>query len=106
MKRTNMVSNMPMIGIKTDTIDNVAAAPVSTVETIGLPIPTVVAVETALVAEVLLDIAAAVPPPAIIAKDQVKSGSKSTKVETMTAVPAMAANGTAMVSNRLSIKGI
>ena len=84
----------------------IVAVPVSTVETIGLPSPPVVAVEVNRVAAVAELIAAAVPPPAIMAKPHVIKGLKSTNVEAMTAVPAMAANGMAIVSKILSIKGI
>ena len=86
--------------------DMTVAVPVSTVETIGLAIPLVVAVEVSLVAAVAELIAAAVPPPAIMAKPHVKSGLKSTKVDAITAVPAMVANGMAIVSNKLSINGM
>ena len=89
-----------------DANDMTVAVPVSMVETIGLPIPPVVAVEVSLVAAVAELIAAAVPPPAIMAKPQVNNGLKSTSVEAMTAVPAMAANGIAIVSKILSTKGI
>lgn len=86
--------------------DITVAVPVSTVETIGLPIPQVVADDVKRVAAVAELIAAAVPPPAIMAKPHVNSGLKSTNVEAMTAVPAMAANGIAIVSKILSTKGI
>ena len=93
----------PTIGKKTETIDITTAVPVSTVETTGFPIPAVVAVDANRVAPEAPEIAAAVPPPAIMAKAQVISGVKLATVETITAVPAMAANGTAIVSNKLSI---
>ena len=50
--------------------------------------------------------AVAVPPPAIMAKDQVTTGSKLATVDTITAVPAMAAKGTAKLSSKLSTQGI
>ena len=66
----------------------------------------VVAVEANRVVLDVPAIAAAVPPPAIIAKDHVTAGLKSAMVDIITAVPARAANGTAMVSNKLSVYGI
>jgi hypothetical protein len=90
-------------GKNIDTIDMTAAVPVSMVETTGFAKPPVVTVDAK---RVVLDdpaIAAAVPPPAIIAKDQVITGLKSATVESITAVPANAANGTAILSNELSI---
>ena len=89
-------------GNKTDTIDIIIAVPVSTVVTTGLAIPAVVAVEANRVVPVVLATAAAVPPPAIIANAQVTTGLKSTTVVTITAVPAIAANGIATESNKLS----
>ena len=72
-------------------IDNTMEVPDSTVETIGLAIPPVVAVEANLAVLVEDLIAVAVPPPAIIAKDQVTTGSRSPMVDNITAVPAIAA---------------
>ena len=80
--------------------------PVSTVVTIGFPTPAVETEELKRVAPEAVLMAVAVPPPAMIAKTQVIMGLKSATVETITAVPASAANGIAMVSNKLSIKGI
>ena len=80
--------------------------PVSTVETIGFAMPPVVAVEANRAEELEAFIAVAVPPPAIMAKDQVIIGDKFMEVDTITAVPAMAAIGMAMVSNKLSTQGI
>ena len=74
------------------------AVPVSNVETTGLPNPPVVPVDVSLVAAEDPAMAVAVPPPAMIAKDQVITGFKSATVETITAVPAIAANGIAMES--------
>ena len=90
-------------GRKIETTDMMTAVPVSTVDTMGLPNPPVVAVDANRV--VLADpaIAAAAPPPAIIANDHVITGLKSATVESMTAVPAKAARGTEMVSSQLSI---
>lgn len=86
--------------------DIIKAVPVSTVETIGLPIPPVVTVEVNLAALEVPDIAAAVPPPAMIASAQVISGLKFTTVDNIITVPANAANGTAILSNKLSIYGM
>ena len=77
--------------------------PVSTVETIGFAIPPVVTVEVNRVALDVPEIAAAVPPPAIIANAHVTTGLKSDTVESITAVPANVANGTDILSSRLSI---
>ena len=93
-------------GKKMEAVETIAAIPVSTVETTGLAIPPVVAVEVNLPAALAPLIAEAVPPPAIMAKDQVTTGSKSAMVETITAVPAIAANGSEMLSNALSTHGI
>lgn len=74
----------------------------SMAETIGLAIPPVVIEDVNRV--VLVDdfMAVAVPPPAIIANDHLINGSKSAIVDNITAVPAMAANGMARLSNKLS----
>ncbi len=98
-----MIAN---IGKKTETTDIIIAVPVSIVETIGFPIPAVETVEPNRVALAELFIAAAVPPPAIIAKAQVITGLKSATVATITATPAIVANGIAIVSNTLSIIGM
>lgn len=81
------------------------AAPVSATETTGLASPPVVTVLAARPVAVAPLIAAAAPPPAIMASVQVMAGLKSAVVEAMMAVPAMPAKGTAKVSSRLSIKG-
>ena len=94
------------IGKKIETIDIITEVPVSTVETIGFAIPPVVAVEVNLVTLDVPATAAAVPPPAIIAKAQVITGLKSATVDNIIAVPASAANGTDIESNKLSIYGI
>jgi len=89
-----------------DTTDITSDVPVSKVDTIGLAIPPVVAVEAN---RVVLDVpatAAAVPPPAIMAKAQVITGLKSATVDNIMAVPASAAKGTVILSNRLSTYGM
>ncbi len=93
----------PTTGKKIDTIEVIKAVPVSMVETIGFPNPAVVAVDASRVAPEAPEIAAAVPPPAIMANAQVISGLKFATVETITAVPATVAKGTAIVSRKLSI---
>lgn len=93
-------------GAKIDAAVTATAVPVSTVETIGLAIPPVVAVETILLAAPAPFMAVAVPPPAIMAKDQVTTGSRFATVDTITAVPAIAARGTANPSNKLSTHGM
>src|SRR5690554_3069792 len=103
MKRTKIIAN---IGKNIDTIDIIIDVPVSMVETIGFPKPAVETVEPNRVALAELFTAAAVPPPAIIAKAQVITGLKSTTVDTITAVPARVASGMAIVSKRLSTTGI
>jgi len=94
------------IGAKIEAVVTTMAVPVSTVETKGLANPPVVAVAVNRVAAPAPLIAVAVPPPAIMAKDQVTTGSKLATVETITAVPAIAAKGTAKLSNKLSTHGI
>ena len=94
------------IGAKMDAVATTTAVPVSTVDTTGLPKPPVVAVEANLLAAPAPLIAVAVPPPAIIANDQVTTGSRLATVDTITAVPAIAAKGTATLSKRLSTQGI
>jgi len=101
-----MTKIAPKAGAKIDAVVTVTAAPVSTVETIGFASPPVVAVEVNLPAVLAPFIAEAVPPPAIMANDHVITGSKFATVETMTAVPAMAANGREILSKILSTHGI
>ena len=84
----------------------VIAVPVSAVETTGFPKPAVFTDEASLVMVVIPCMAVAVPPPAIIANPQVSIGSKCTNVDAIAAVPAIAANGVAIVSKRLSTNGI
>jgi len=98
-----MTKTTAKTGINMDTTDIIRDVPVSIDDTMGFAIPPVVAVEAN---RVVLDVpatAAAVPPPAIIAKAQVITGLKSATVDNMMAVPASAANGTVMLSNKLSI---
>lgn len=95
-KAAKMGANIEMIDMATD-------VPVSSAETTGLPKPPVVAVDAN---RVVLDVpatAAAVPPPAIMANDHITTGLKSATVESIIAVPANAANGTAILSSRLSM---
>lgn len=93
-------------GKKMDAAVITAAVPVSTRPSTGFANPPVVVEEVILPAAEVLFIAVAVPPPAIMAKVQVISGSRLATVDTMTAVPAIAAIGTATLSNRLSTQGI
>lgn len=106
MLNTIKTSTKPIIGTKMEKAESVNAVPVSRVETIGLPNPPVVLVDVNLVAADEPAIAVAVPPPAMIAKDQVITGLKSATVDTITAVPATAANGIATESSKLSKNGI
>lgn len=93
-------------GRKIDITDMTAEAPVSIEDTMGFPNPAVETEEVALVAEAPLLMAAAVPPPAIMARDHMTTGSKLVAVTTTTKVPAMLAKGMAIVSNKLSTNGI
>lgn len=97
---TNIIAK---IGRNIETIDITKDVPVSIVETMGLPTPPVVTVDANRVALDVLEIDAAVPPPAIIANDQVITGLKSATTDSIIAVPANAAKGTEIVSNKLSI---
>jgi len=109
LKRTNKITSTKIIakgGKTTEAVDTTTAVPVSTAETAGLARPPVVPVETNLPVAEAPFIAVAVPPPAIIAKDHVTTGSKLAMVETITAVPAIAAKGTAILSSKLSTQGI
>ena len=101
-----MTNNIAISGIKIAMTDSKTDVPDSTVEITGFAIPAVVAVDANLVVEVELFIAVAVPPPAIIANIQVKNGSKFATVDSIIAVPAIAANGIAIVSKILSTQGI
>lgn len=104
--KITITNSTATIGAKIEAVETTTAVPVSTVETTGFAKPPVVAVEVSLPAALAPFIAEAVPPPAIIAKDHVITGSKSAIVDTITAVPAMAANGIAKLSRALSTQGI
>ena len=95
-----------IMGKKIDNNVITTELPVSIVDTTGLANPPVVAVEDNLRSDTFPLIAAAVPPPAIIANAHVNTGFKSPNVATITTVPATAAIGTANVSKRLSTQGI
>lgn len=104
--KMNITSITATKGIKIEISDMTSEVPVSKVETTGFAIPPVVTVDASRVELDEPAITAAVPPPAMIAKDQVITGLKSDTVDNITAVPANAANGTAILSNRLSMYGI
>lgn len=93
-------------GIKMEANDITTAPPVSTVETTGFPRPAVLTEDVNRVPAEALLTTLAVPPPAMMAKTHVIIGESSAMVETITAVPAIAAKGTAILSSILSIKGI
>ena len=93
-------------GTNIDAVLTATAAPVSTVDTNGLARPPVVPVDANLPVALAPLMAVAVPPPAIMAKDHVTTGSKLAAVDTTTAVPAIPANGIAMPSKTLSTQGI
>ncbi len=94
---------MATYGKNTETMDIPIDVVVSTVDTIGFATPPVVVVDAKRVTPEELAIAAAVPPPAIMAKAQVTTGLKSATVDTITAVPAIPAKGMAMESKTLSM---
>ena len=106
MNKISTTNTMATIGKTMEMIDISIEVPVSTVDTTGLANPPVEAVEANLAAPEDPEMAAAVPPPAIMANDQVITGSISTKVDTITTVPAKVANGMATLSNKLSIYGM
>ena len=106
MAKIIITSTAARSGAKIEAVDTTNAVPVSTVDTRGLATPAVVAVDVNLPAALAPFMAEAVPPPAIIARDQVTTGSKSTTVETITAVPATAARGMAILSKALSTHGM
>lgn len=85
---------------------NIIAVPVSVVETIGFARPAVFTDDANRVNDVIACTPVAVPPPAIKANIQVIIGLTSTIVEAIITVPAIAAKGVAIVSNKLSINGI
>src|SRR5690606_13902460 len=93
-------------GIRMEAVDTTTAVPVSTVDTRGFAIPPVVAVEANLPVAFAPLMAVAVPPPAMMARDQVTTGSRLATVDTITAVPAMAAKGIAKLSRTLSTQGM
>lgn len=93
-------------GTKIEAVLTATAVPVSNVDTSGFASPPVVAVEVSLPVALAPFIAVAVPPPAIMASDQVTTGSKLATVETITAVPAIPAKGKARPSNTLSTQGM
>lgn len=101
-----MITINARTGRKIDRMDIANEIPVSAVEITGLPIPAVLTDEVALAAPIPVLMAAAVPPPAIIAKAHVTTGSNSANVDTIITVPAKVANGIAIVSSKLSIKGM
>ena len=101
-----MTTTIATTGRKMDSALIPIAVPVSAVETTGFPIPAVFTEEANRVTVVIPCMAEAVPPPAIKANIQVIIGLISTKVEAITTVPAIAAKGVAIVSNKLSINGI
>lgn len=93
-------------GKKMASTESITEVTDSTAETTGFASPAVAVVDARRVVEVELFMAVAVPPPAIMANTQVKKGSKSAMVDSMIAVPATAAKGTAIVSKIWSIHGI
>ena len=106
MNKISTTNTMATIGRNIEMTDITIEVPVSTVDTTGLANPPVEAVEASLAAPEDSEMAAAVPPPAIMANDQVIIGSIFTKVDTITTVPAKVANGMAILSNKLSIYGM
>ncbi len=93
---------MAITGAIIETTATTRAVIVSKNEMIGFPMPAVVAVEAIRPVADAPFIAVAVPPPAMIANDHVMTGSRSEMVATITAVPANAAKGKAMLSSKLS----
>ena len=106
INKTNITKTKATIGKKMAKIDMIIEAPVSIVDTIGLPNPAVETVEVTRDTPAAPFIVAAVPPPAMMASDHVITGLKSAIVDTITAVPAIVAKGIAMVSSKLSTTGI
>lgn len=98
-----ITKTMAKMGKKIASIDINTDVPVSIVDTIGFPNPPVEEVDVNLAALEAPEMAAAVPPPAIMARDHVIIGLKSAIVDIITTVPAKVAKGMEMVSNRLSI---
>src|SRR5690606_35075461 len=79
---------------------------VSTVDITGFPIHPVLPLDAARVPAKAELIVAAVPPPAINANDHCVQSFTSVNCEANNKEPATVANGTDMVSRRLSTKGI
>src|SRR5690606_9911245 len=102
-----MITRMAAIGgTRMEAVDTTTAAPVSTVDTTGFAKPPVLAVEASRPVALAPLMAVAVPPPAMMARVQVTTGSRSAAVETTTAVPARAAKGMARASRALSTQGM
>ena len=97
---------MASMGANIDAVVTTIAVPDSNVDTNGFAKPPVVVVDKTLPTAEAPFIAVAVPPPAIMARDHVTTGSKLAMVETITAVPAIAARGIAKLSSKLSTQGI
>ncbi len=106
INKTKITKTKAIMGKKIEKKDMMTEVTVSMVDTTGFPNPAVAAVDVNREAPATLLIVAAVPPPAIIASAHVITGLKSARVDTITAVPATVANGMAMVSNKLSTKGM
>lgn len=104
--KTKITKTKAIIGKKIEKKDMMTEVTVSMIDTSGFPNPAVTAVDVNLEAPAALLMVAAVPPPAIMASAHVITGLKSARVDTITAVPATVANGMAMVSNKLSTKGM
>lgn len=95
-----------MGGAKMDAVETATAVPVSIVDTTGFAKPPVVEEDANRPVALAPFIAVAVPPPAIMARDHVTTGSRSTTVDTITAVPATPAKGMAKLSKALSTHGM
>lgn len=91
---------MARIGINTLKSDKTTEKKDSIRVTMGLAKPAVRVVEASLDVDVAVFMAAAVPPPARIASEYVRKGSKSAMVDNMIADPAMPATGIAMLSRK------
>lgn len=95
-----------MIGIQSVNIEMEIELMFSIVEKIGLPIPPVNFEEAKRSKPVPDCIVPATPPPAKIPNDHCKIGESICKIEVVKIVPATNEEGTANVSNKLSINGI
>lgn len=94
-------------GTSSESTDNKTAPTHSTVDTSGLAIPPVVAVDTPRTATVLICTAPAVPPPTMIAAAQLANYDISPLLTVIVVrVPATIAAGVAMVSKALSTHGM